>query len=139
MNSEKFFDNYFKLLSLIFWPIIWYKWVAISNLSIEISLCLIYFILSIIYVLSFLYFFLKKSHNYTKIVIYYRVSTILAFIFTLFSFLLYPKNLTFLFLKLLFISVYFYFSCIKVAKYKIDEGVVGIIGSILIAVITIFY
>lgn len=139
MNSERFFDNYFKLLSLIFWPIIWYKWVVISNTRIEISLCLLYLTLSVFYILSFLYFYLKKPHNYAKIVVSYRMSTILAFVFTLFSFLMYPKNLIFLFLKLFFIVIYFYISCIKVVKYRIDEGVVGVIASLLLIVITIFY
>ncbi|WP_243444913.1 hypothetical protein [Romboutsia maritimum] len=138
MDKNNFFDNYFKLLTLLFWPIILYKWLFIANESVEYKLFIIFAILSIIYIISFLFIFYKDK-NIKLITILYRISTLLAFLFTLGSFLLFPKNLFWLYLKMLFLILYFYFSCVKVSKYKIDEGVVGIIGSILLLVITIFY
>ncbi|WP_024620611.1 hypothetical protein [Metaclostridioides mangenotii] len=139
MKDTKYIDNYFKILSLAFWPIIWYKWIVISNEIIEISLVTIYSILCVIYTFHFIYLKTKCNYEIDKIEVYYNFSTILAFISTLYSFLIFPKNLTFLYLKIALICAYFYFSVLKAIRYKREEGIVGIMGSLLLAVITVFY
>lgn len=136
MNRKDFYDEYFKILVLLFWPIIWFKWVFLATYKISYTLFLIYLVLAGIYILLFTYsFILKKKHD--KIVYVYRISTLVTFIFTLPSFLLYPKSLILLTIKLIFIGIYFYISCVKVYKYHMDEGVVGILSALLLASITI--
>ncbi|MGO1041131.1 hypothetical protein ACTPEO_00215 [Clostridioides difficile] len=138
MYKEKFFDNYFKFLALFFWPIMWYKWIVISNGTLENTLFTAYTIVAIIYIILYSGFIIKYK-DITQIDFFYRISTLLAFIFTLFSFLIYPKSLFFLYLKIVFTGIYFYYSIVKTLKFRHEEGIVGIMGSILLIVITLFY
>ena len=137
MYKEKLFDNYFKFLALLFWPIMWYKWIVISNGTLENMLFTIYAIIAIVFII--LYSVFIKYKDITQIDFFYRISTLLAFIFTLFSFLIYPKSLFFLYLKIIFTGIYLYYSIVKTLKFKDDEGVVGIMSSLLLIVITLFY
>lgn len=137
MDKTNFFDNYFKVLTLLFWPIIWFKWRFISTSSLSYLMFIIYLALSIVYLILFSYFCLKNK-NTDSIVFLYRLSTLLTFVFTLLSFLLFPKNLFLLYLEMVFIAFYFYSSCLKVYRHHMDEGVVGILSSFLLIAITIF-
>lgn len=138
MYKEKLFDNYFKFLTLLFWPIMWYKWIVISNGTLENMLFTIYAIVAIVFIILYSVFMIKYK-DITQIDFFYRISTLLAFIFTLFSFLIYPKSLFFLYLKIIFTGIYLYYSIVKTLKFKDDEGVVGIMSSLLLIVITLFY
>lgn len=138
MINDKFFDNYFKVLTILFWPIIWYKWVALSIKSIEINILISYCSLAIIFMVLYL-FFNRKNNDTKRIVVLYRISSIFAFISTLFSFVLFPTSYIWLYLKIIFVLIYFYCSCLKVYKYKIEEGVVGILSSLLLILITLLY
>lgn len=137
-NKENFFEYYFRFLTLLFWPIICYKWIFIQNYKIEYVLCLIYSILGIAFiVLSFGKYILKKDLE--SVYFCYRIITITSYILTLTSFLLFPTNITLLYSKLLSIVIYFYFSCNVVYKLKNEEGVVGIISSLLLFSIAVCY
>lgn len=121
MYKEKLFDNYFKFLALLFWPIMWYKWIVISNGTLENMLFTIYAIVAIVFIILYSVFMIKYK-DITQIDFFYRISTLLAFIFTLFSFLIYPKSLFFLYLKIIFTGIYLYYSIVKTLKFKDDEG-----------------
>lgn len=138
MYKEKLFDNYFKFLALFFWPIMWYKWIVISNGTLENMLFTTYAIIAIVFIILYSVSMIKYK-DITQIDFFYRISTLLAFIFTLFSFLIYPKSLFFLYLKIIFTGIYLYYSIVKTLKFKDDEGVVGIMSSLLLIVITLFY
>lgn len=138
MDNANFLDKFFKVLVLLFWPIIWFKWQLLADDFITISLFTIYLSLSIVYLILLTYSN-KRYKNIEKIVFLYRLSTLSAFLFTLLSFLLFPKNLFLLFLKMVFILIYFYCSFIKVYKYHIDEGVVGVLSALLLTTIAILY
>ena len=135
--SKRFFEYNFRFLFILFWIIIWYKWVVLSNANIEILLVSSFIILSILY-LTLLYIFSKK-YDEKNITIYYRTTVIISFIFSLISFVLLPTNLIFLNLKSIFIILCMYTSYKMLFKYKIEEGLVGIISSILLLVITFLY
>ena len=135
MNIE-FFEKYFKFLFLSFWAMIWYELVFVSDYFIKTALVSIYCIITSIYIFSII--FIKKDIM-KNITLYYRVSILCSFISTLFSLLLFPTSISFLILKILFIFICFYFSYTKLFKYKIEEGLVGIISSILLLVITFCY
>ena len=128
----------FRGLTLMFWPIIIYTWIFIPNIYIEKSSFLIFSILAIIYIinLGILQIRYKLLGN---MIAYYRISTLISFILTLATFLLYPTNITLMWLKLLSIFIYFYISFKNVYNHKIEECVVGMISSILLFVITICY
>lgn len=138
LKKEYFFEMGFRSLTLLFWPIIIYKWIFITNIYVERNSFWIFSILAIIYIINISISQIKYKFL-DNIVIYYRISTLISFILTLASFLLYPTNLTLLWLKLIFIFVYFYISFKNVYTYKIDEGVVGMISALLLLVISICY
>ena len=128
----------FRGLTLMFWPIIIYTWIFIPNTYIEKNSFLIFSILAIIYIINLILLQIKyKLLN--NIIIYYRISTLISFILTLATFLLYPTNISLMWLKLLSIFIYFYISFKNVYNHKIEECVVGVIGAILLFVITICY
>lgn len=135
--SKRFFEYSFRFLFILFWIIIWYKWVVLSNTHIEILLISIFIPVSILYIILF-YIFYKKQ-NEKKITLYYRTSVLISFIFSLISFVLLPTSLIFLNIKSIFIIVCIYTSYKMLFKYKIEEGLVGIISSVLLLVITFLY
>lgn len=138
MNKEVFFEYYFRFLTLFFWPIICYKIIFIQNYTLESILFYSYTFVGIIYIALLIFYFMgmKKLRN---INLHYRLNTICSYILTLSTFLLSPTNLTLLYLKFIFILIYFYFSCRMVFRFKNEEGVVGIISSLLLMVIAISY
>lgn len=138
MNKEVFFEYYFRFLTLFFWPIICYKIIFIQNYTLESILFYSYTLVGIIYIALLIFYFMgmKKLRN---INLHYRLNTICSYILTLSTFLLFPTNLTLLYLKFIFILIYFYFSCRMVFRFKNEEGVVGIISSLLLMVIAISY
>lgn len=137
MVNEKLLDNFFRGLTLFFWSIIWYKWVAISIEYIELTICTLFTLLSLLYII--LVSLSYKKNTISKIDLLYKISTLLAFISTLFSFVLFSKSYFYLYLKIFFVLIYFYCSCIKVYKYNKDEGIVGILASLLLIVLTLLY
>lgn|SRR5699024_1941853 len=134
MINTKLIDNYFKFLFLSFWPIIWYELVFVSDPFIKSTLVTLYCVITLTYILIIMFF--KK--NIKSLTLYYRISTLTAFISTLFS-LIYPTNLLFLSFKVIFIFMYLYISYTKLFKYKIEEGLVGILASLLLLVIMFRY
>ena len=134
MINTKLIDNYFKFLFLSFWPIIWYELVFVSDPFIKSTLVTLYCVITLTYILIIMFF--KK--NIKSLTLYYRISTLTAFISTLFS-LIYPTNLLFLSFKVIFIFIYLYISYTKLFKYKIEEGLVGILASLLLLVIMFRY
>lgn len=135
MNIE-FFERYFKFLFLSFWAMIWYELVFVSDMFIKTILVSTYCIITSIYIFSIIFI---KRDIMKNITLYYRVSILCSFISTLFSLLLFPTNIFFLIIKILFIFICLYFSYTKLFKYKIEEGLVGILSSILLLIITFCY
>ena len=135
MINTKFIDNYFKFLFLSFWPIIWYELIFVSDPFIKSILVALYCIATLIYIPLIIFF----KDNIKSITLYYRISTLNAFIFTLFSLLLFPTSLLFLALKVIFVFIYLYLSYTKLFKYKIEEGLVGVLASLLLLVIMFRY
>lgn len=140
LESDDFFEHYFRLLTLCFWPIMWYKWNVISSRKLEYILFLTYSFFALIYLVLFIIRFFKSDlEKRNSMMFYYRASSIVAFIISLFSFVLFPKNIPLFYFKLFSISVYLYFSYREVFKNKNDEGVVGIMSFLLLLALTIFY
>ena len=138
MKKEYYLEMGFRGLTLLFWPIIIYKWIFISNIYIERNAFFVFCILSILYMIIIGALQIKNK-VFEKIVIYYIITTLISFILTLATFLLYPTNITLMLLKIFSIFTYLYISYIGVYKYKNEEYVVGMISSILLLAISICY
>lgn len=138
MKKENFFEIYFRILTVFFWPIIIYKWIFLSNYYTERNLLISYSLLAIIYIISIIIMQIRNVFL-QNIVLNYRISTLVSFILTLASFLLFPTNLTLILVKVLSIFIYLYISSKNVLTHHIDECVVGIISSVLLLAISICY
>jgi hypothetical protein len=137
--EDRFLEYYFRAMYLLFWPIIWFKWRVLSQPFLEKTFVILYVVFSLLYLILFI-IYKKRSHfQINTIDIYYNVFSIITFIITLFSFVIFPKILTVLLIKFVVTGIYFYISTIKTIKYKQQEGVVGIMASLLLFVIAIYY
>ncbi|TQQ84177.1 hypothetical protein EXD82_08190 [Peptacetobacter hominis] len=140
MNKENILENYFRLLTLTFWPIIWYKWVFISSKDLERVLFFSYASIALIYVIYFSYTYIKSSDSIKPSLMFaYRLSSIATFIITILSFVLFPKSIFLLYAKIIVLFIYLYFSYKEVYRRKNEEGVVGIMSFLLLLIFTIFY
>lgn len=138
MDKENFYESYFRFLTLLFWPIICYKWIFIQNSIIELTLFYIYTIVVSIYIILIIVHSIRYK-ELKNIQLHYRISTSTSYMLTLSTFLLFPTNITLLYLKFISILIYFYFSCRMIFKFKNEEGVVGIISALLLTSIAICY
>ena len=82
--------------------------------------------------------------NYTKIYedkieIFYKLVTLISFIFSSYTYYMFSVSIFGFLLKLIFLIIYMYISIIKVHNYKLEEGVVGIIASILMIFMLLRY
>lgn len=141
-NKLIFFNNVFKLLFVAFWIIFWFIGIILTENKfnqLSSSLSYIYSSCCILFIISYIGYMLYTKSYETKIEILYKITTILAFIFSSLSYYLFPLSIFWFFIKLLFLFVYMYVSAIKLHKYKSEEGVVGIICSALMIFMFIRY
>ncbi len=133
-------EFYFRILTVLFWITLLFNWIFIPNPDINYYIFNTYFILSSIYMI--LLSAHKIKHKFAnikeKIDFYYKSISIITFVISMVYFLLYSNSIKLLLIKTFVIFIYFYISCKKV-NLKDEEGVVGIISSILIFVFATYY
>ena len=129
-------EFYFRTLTVLFWITLLFNWVFIPNPIINYYVFNTYFVLSIIYItLAIIH---KSTEIRDKVDFYYKLISIITFVISMMYFLLYSNSIKLLLIKTFIIFLYFYISFKKV-NLKDEEGVVGIIGSILIFVFATYY
>ena len=133
-------EFYFRTLTVLFWITLLFNWVFIPNPIINYYVFNTYFVLSIIYItLAIINKIKHKSIEIRdKVDFYYKLISIITFVISMMYFLLYSNSIKLLLIKTFIIFLYFYISFKKV-NLKDEEGVVGIIGSILIFVFATYY
>ena len=134
-NKLNLFESLFKFLFIIFWVIFWFIGVILTDHKFDnliIYIFLIYTFICITYIFSYLIYMKFKNEFEVKIEIFYKILTLLSFIFATLSYYILPLNVTFFFIKIILLFIYMYISILKVYKYKLEEGVVGIISSTLL-------
>ncbi|MDO5010519.1 MAG: hypothetical protein Q4E31_06795 [Intestinibacter bartlettii] len=133
-------EFYFRTLTVLFWITLLFNWIFIPNPDINYYIFNTYLILSLIYII--LAIINKIKHRCidikTKVDFFYKSISIITFVVSMMYFLLYSNSIKLLLIKTFIIFIYFYISCKKV-NLKDEEGVVGIIGSILIFVFATYY
>ncbi|MBU5334900.1 hypothetical protein [Intestinibacter bartlettii] len=133
-------EFYFRTLTVLFWITLLFNWIFIPNPDINYYIFNTYLILSLIYII--LSIINKIKHKCidikTKVDFFYKSISIITFVVSMMYFLLYSNSIKLLLIKTFIIFIYFYISCKKV-NLKDEEGVVGIIGSILIFVFATYY
>lgn len=141
-NKLNFFDTTFKLLFIAFWVIFWFIGIILTENKfnqLSSSLSYIYSSLSALFIVTYIGYMMHTKTYEDKIEIFYKVTTVLAFIFSSLSYYLFPLSIFWFFVKLIFLFIYMYISILKVYKYKLEEGVVGIICSALMIFMFIRY
>lgn len=133
----KFFDNYFKSIFLVFWFIVWYKWVIISTYKIDLITTTIFIVYCLTYIV--LFYFNYNKLKIKNIIFKYQLSIIISFVFSLENFMFFPNSILLLILKTISTLICIYISHKMLFEYKIEEGLVGIISSFLLLVITLLY
>lgn len=133
-------EFYFRTLTVLFWITLLFNWIFIPNPNINYYIFNTYFVLSLIYII--LSIMDKIKHKCIdikeKVDFYYRSISIITFVISMMYFLLYSNSIKLLLIKTFILFLYFYISFKKV-NLKDEEGVVGVIGSILIFVFAAYY
>ena len=124
-------EFYFRFLTILFWGFLLLNWIFIPNNTVNRYILNIYLIFSLVYLILLYINNIKYIHkNYIDFL--YRFISIVTFIVSGAYFLLFSNNIKLLLTKSVINLMYFYISCKKVSISKDEEGVVGIIASILI-------
>lgn len=131
-------EIYFRILTILFWSILLYNWIFIPNTTIDTYIFFSYLILSTVYLILFTIMEFKNS-NIDRINYFYKFISTVIFAISILYFLLFSNNINLFIIKSLVNLLYFYISCKKVFKSKDEEGVVGIIGSLLIFIFATYY
>lgn len=131
-------EIYFRILTILFWSILLYNWIFIPNTTIDTYIFFSYLILSTVYLILFTIMEFKNS-NIDRINYFYKFISTVIFAVSILYFLLFSNNINLFIIKSLVNLLYFYISCKKVFKSKDEEGVVGIIGSLLIFILATYY
>lgn len=133
-NKLNLFNNIFKFLFLAFWIIFWFVGIILTDNKfnkLSSSLFIIYTSLCITYIVTYIAYMNYTKIYEDKIEIFYKLVTLISFIFSSYTYYMFSVSIFGFLLKLIFLIIYMYISIIKVHKYKLEEGVVGIIASIL--------
>jgi len=138
-------EFYFRILTVLFWSTLLLNWIFIPNTTINHYIFNTYFVLSIIYIVLSILDKIKRNvtanvsnDKKEKVNFFYRFISIITFVISMMYFLLYSNSINLLLIKTIINFMYFYISCKKV-NMKDEEGVVGIIGSILIFAFATYY
>lgn len=133
-----FVEAFFRLTCILFWPLYWYKWSVITVANYNEILFTVYWMVSgtFLFVCTLAYLFRRStSHTYYL----YRMVLVFTYLESLYSFMLVPKNVEALYLRIVLCVILLFVSNRLIRLDKNDTGVVGILSSILILVLTYFY
>ncbi|HSQ34163.1 MAG TPA: hypothetical protein VLM81_04695 [Peptostreptococcaceae bacterium] len=133
------YDNLFKFIVVFFWIISWSTSMVEMPNQLEYFLFFSYNIFTFWYIISYILTIKLKNISIAKIIIDYRITTVLAFFFASLKYFIFPTSIICIVLTVLFLFIHIYFSARKVVRYKLEEGVVGIISSLLILSLMTFY
>ncbi|SCI77600.1 Uncharacterised protein [uncultured Clostridium sp.] len=141
-NKLNLFNNIFKFLFLAFWIIFWFVGIILTDNKfnkLSSSLFIIYTSLCITYIVTYIAYMNYTKIYEDKIEIFYKLVTLISFIFSSYTYYMFSVSIFGFLLKLILLIIYMYISIIKVHKYKLEEGVVGIIASILMIFMLLRY
>lgn len=131
-------ELYFRLISLMFWPIYWYKWIVITIENYNNILFYIYFVVDAIFITLLIIKYIRKkieSKRYFK----FALSMSLTYLITLSSFMIFTTNITLLYAQMIMCIILMVESWKLIKEDYNDIGVVGVLAALLILILTYFY
>jgi hypothetical protein len=149
-NKLNLFDSIFKFLFIAFWIISWFLGFILTDnkyTELSTSIFILYSSLCLGYMITYLTYINHMKVYEEKIEILYKLITFLTFIISTYSYYIVPRSMFWLFIKVILLIIYMYISILKVHKYKLEkvhiyrfeEGVVGILSSILLIFMLLRY
>lgn len=138
IGKNRALEYYFRLATLLFWFLYWYKWTLITSENYNEILIKSYSILALTYIITRLIdqIFNRSLPCYEFL---FHIISIAAYIISLFSFIIYPSLIELLYVKMLFSVLLIYVSR-KMMTVELNElGLVGIFTGVLILTLTYFY
>lgn len=133
-----FIEMYFRLISLLFWPVYWYKWTVITVENYNTILFKIYGVLDILFIFLLLVFFLFKRDKRWWYFIF-SLSMATCYLVSLYSFIMVPVDINWLYIKIGTIIITMIISWNLLRREKNDIGVVGLLTGVLLLIMTYFY
>lgn len=131
-------EIYFRVISLLFWPIYWYKWIVITIENYNNILFYIYSVVDIIFILLLIIKFLRKKID-SKRYFTFALSMSVTYFITLCSFMIFKTNIILLYLQIAMCIILIIESWKLIKVDYNDIGVVGILAGLLILILTYFY
>lgn len=133
-----FIEMYFRLVSLLFWPVYWYKWTVITVENYNTILFKIYGVLDILFIFLLLVFFLFKRDKRWWYFIF-SLSMATCYLVSIYSFIMVPVDINWLYIKIGTIIITMIISWNLLRREKNDIGVVGLLTGVLLLIMTYFY
>lgn len=133
-----FIEIYFRFVSLLFWPIYWYKWTVITVENLNNILFKIYGVIDLVFIfLLVLFFTIKRRETLWYFIFSLSMST--CYLVSLYSFIMVPVDINWLYIKIGTIIVTMIISWNLLKRDGNDIGVVGLLSGILLLIMTYFY
>nr|WP_314277272.1 hypothetical protein [uncultured Peptostreptococcus sp.] len=137
-HGLNFIEIYFRLVSLLFWPVYWYKWTVITVENFNNTLFEMYAIVDIVFIsLLIIVFCVNRRETFRYFL--FSLSMSLSYIISLYSFIIVPIDITWLYIKISSLIITMIISWNLLKKESNDIGVVGILTGILLLIMTYFY
>lgn len=133
-----FIEMYFRFVSLLFWPIYWYKWTVITVENLNNILFKIYGVIDLVFIfLLVLFFIIKRRETLWYFIFSLSMST--CYLVSLYSFIMVPVDINWLYIKIGTIIVTMIISWNLLKRDGNDIGVVGLLSGFLLLIMTYFY
>ena len=133
-----FIEMYFRFVSLLFWPIYWYKWTVITVENLNNILFKIYGVIDLVFIFFLVLFFIIKRRE-TLWYFIFSLSMSICYLVSLYSFIMVPVDINWLYIKIGTIIVTMIISWNLLKRDGNDIGVVGLLSGVLLLIMTYFY
>lgn len=133
-----FMELYFRFISLLFWPIYWYKWIVITIENYNYILFYSYLAVDSLFTVLLIIWYLRKKIE-SKRYFLFALSMSITYLITLSSFMIFKKNIMLLYAQIIMCIVLIAVSWKLIKREYNDIGVVGILAGALILILTYFY
>lgn len=131
-------ELYFRFISLLFWPIYWYKWIVITIENYNYILFYIYLAVDSLFIVLLIIWYLRKKIE-SKRYFLFALSMSITYLITLSSFMIFKTNIMLLYAQIIMCIVLIAVSWKLIKREYNDIGVVGILAGALILILTYFY
>lgn len=138
IRQLSFAEFYFRLVTMIFWPIYWYTLTVITIKNLTITLFYIFTILDTLFMILIIWRFIRKKIQDRRYFIF-AFSMSVTYMVSLMAVMIYKQSVELVYLEILMCSILIFVSVGLIKKSKNDIGMVGILTGVLILVLTYFY